>query len=141
MEATNKQTQNSYKYFTPSIEDIHVGYECEVKDPIGFHEELWQKQILDKNILGYFQGNWEHVVRVPYLTKEQIEKEGWKEVPPITGKGTGEAWFRKNRDYILYNYTAHKLLVTGEVHPDDLVYDGECKDINTFRKICKLLNI
>ncbi len=76
-------------YFTPDIEDIRVGYECEICPHLGY-DNTWiptvgrceQNSAKDCNqdeltydclIDGYVG------IRTPYLTREQIEAEGWED--------------------------------------------------------------
>lgn len=135
----------SDKYFTPNIEDIRVGYECEVRL---IENAQWTNFVVGKNnfeettIYEYLELD---NVRVPYLTKEQIEAEGWVANCFDT---EGEEWqmcsFKKGafecrrwqneNNYIEF----HNSRVEGQ---EDIIYEGECKDINTFRYICKLLGI
>ena len=148
------------KYFTPSIEDIRVGYECEINYGIlpGFREG-WNKEILTQENMAYYLkfGSAKSMFRVPYLTKEQIEAEGWKIEKQSLGnllRGVKKSLIKegrmgKNWDYniptefqITYDTENHiiKIMYTNPL--DDLTwFEGECKDINTFRYICKLLNI
>lgn len=144
------------KYFTPDIEDIHVGYECEIK------EEIWQKLIVDK----YMQLNalnkqiLANIIRVPFLTQEQIEAEGWTQAiteyhGDINYENMSVIFTKENVNYMLgYNFTT-KLLslmvrdpslksgIKGQYveYYKTPRFNGTCKDINTFRKICKLLEI
>lgn len=152
------------EYFTPSIEDIRVGYECFwIKDhtkefdgdnlipfifsakrlaAILFPPINWERENTDNigpNLGSYI---------VPYLTKEQIEAEGWKE---------GDTYYKtleKANDYATYFCAFmddHKIRISEytKTNPDEvwrmqrrsIVFEGECKDINTFRYICKLLKI
>lgn len=79
------------KYFTPDIEDIRVGYVCEVN--YHYPEVVWEESTVSDNF--HFQ-NWtsriaDKAIRVPYLTKEQIEAEGWI----YKGKSI-DIWFEKD---------------------------------------------
>ena len=144
------------KYFTPDIEEMFVGCEFEMHDTWGD----WKKLILTEDLLknpmvslgsGNERAPWYWKFRVPYLTKEQIEAEGWEliQIYPkgacIFQKGTKEEGCE-----LTYDFTEHR------VHFTELYFYGlddeytrtkltwrslECKDINTFRKICKLLEI
>lgn len=100
----NSQEENT-KYFTPSIEDIRVGYECEfhgmtvgglvimdfrdggktehVKDP---DIKVWESIKCGTDILNGKKSVNDIIhligtdqIRTPYLTQEQIEAEGWVE--------------------------------------------------------------
>ena len=124
------------KYFTPLIEDIRVGYECEINKSFfngiseGWHnfifKEFEQLEVVNRNGLKAF--------RVPYLTKEQIEAEGWK----FEGGLVDHIHFSKERSQLIWFKRGNSIELQ---NPANLpMYIGGCKDINTFRYICKLLN-
>ena len=137
------------KYFTPDIEDVHVGYELEWKCKI--RNQDWEKTICDTDLISIIYDEYEHAdfeepydeqFRVPYLTKEQIEAEGWSKakVPIVTIKHDFyEIPYIKDNFRIDYNFK-NKLINILENNGVNLFY-GKCKDINTFRKIIKLLGI
>lgn len=169
-------TQSETKYFTPSIEDIRVGYECEQHvnvPPMDFDEaikDLSDMQSVQKMVWGKStiltaegipfivkqikDGN----IRVSYLTKEQIEAEGWKpldKLSPFTGKpykwqkviGEKETGVF-NEDHIytlefepLSHLTIHLEWESSWNRFEGNIFVGRCPDINTFRYICKLLGI
>lgn len=132
------------KYFTPDIEDIRVGYECEI---FNYLKGIWMPIILDSDFIIQILDELNHrpyELRVPYLTKEQIEAEGW-------GKGYGLADFEKTKPILWsakridnitydlqYNFDTLELILVKGIN---VVYRSQCKDINTFRYICKLINI
>ncbi len=67
-------------YFIPDISDIRVGYEYEYIIGTVF-QKVKIRNLTDpllKNIEAAFESK---VARVPYLTKEQIEAEGWELSP------------------------------------------------------------
>jgi hypothetical protein len=83
-------------------------------------------------------------VRVPYLTKEQIEAEGWT----FGGYQCNEdKIYDKNLYMLNYNEKTKQaiLLIRDPASVPDYYLEpsfrGECKDINTLRTICKLLGI
>ena len=125
------------KYFTPDITDIHVGYELEIRQG-----NMWKSDKVQSNdcfcdfvdMDGY---------RVPYLTKEQIEAEGWEFIKHHAG--TEHYDFEKN-GYSLYvdfdfRGEVYLKIYDGEQDNEFNYFSGKCKDINIFRKICKLLEI
>lgn len=149
------------KYYTPEISDIRVGYECEICPNLGY-DDVWIKttghceEIVGNGVKscnldeltydclvdGYIG------IRTPYLTKEQIEGEGWKLAN--TGgleKGciNGSCSFSKGK-YILY-FTKiinkeGKCIINMSIHDElDDYYRGLCPSINELRYISKLLNI
>jgi hypothetical protein len=122
------------KYFTPDIEDIHAGYECELLlyaewDPITVKPytalESVVKCIKDK------------IIRVPYLTKEQIEAEGWKETS-INHYTKKDIFLKVYIGYLHDDILSFRISI---YNAEGTLFKGECKDINTFRKLCKLLHI
>ena len=138
------------KYFTPDIEDIRIGYECEIDAPIYKNKNF----IVDENQFQYvdFCIN-AGILKVPYLTKEQLLTEGWK----FENTNGITYWFSKNspevggnwygyyiyKATLLYDFERKKLkiLFSFDAVEDECVFEGECKDVNTFGYICKLLKI
>lgn len=140
------------KYFTPDIEDIRVGYECYwIKDPskeIEINNLLLIKFTPKQVAFTLFAPiNWERKETdnfrpnlgsyvVPYLTKEQIEKEGWK-------------CFAENKETTVwaaskngYSFITDSTLILSIINKtNQCLFRGQCKDINTLRYITKLLNI
>ena len=129
------------KYFTPDMEDFHIGYECEISTPTiwksgKFPEILELNSELDEFGKDSLMKAAHAILRVPYLTKEQIEAEGWTKE---------KSYFIKNNIYLFFE---DKFLVIDSGNPfsweaidSEILFKGKCKDINTFRKICKLLEI
>jgi len=127
------------KYYTPSIEDIHVGYICQTNDR-NTDNPNWIDKIF---FLDDFESldSYLHFYRTPYLTKEQIEAEGWVEMsPPIISisREFRNIPFIKDGYRLDYNINSNQLAIT--ISREFLFY-GECKSINELRIICKLLNI
>lgn len=145
------------KYFTPDIEDFHVGYEFQRFIPRGnaTEEECWQTIKLSVNYLTLDEIDDEIIekeIRVPYLTKEQIEAEGWNYLAVYGSDGNDKyvLIFEKKTDNYVYELSfksenegilIEQLRSTVDKTVREKFYKGECKDINTFRKIIKLLNI
>lgn len=141
---------DSLYYYTPSIEDIHVGYECEIYNansewfPITitlghiFNDLLFYTRDISKELTNLF--------RTPYLTKEQIEEEGW-----LYKNNSGLLAFQRTKPelhsakrinnelvFLKYNLNNHQLTF---MKNSGIIYDGVCPSINEFRKIVKLLGI
>lgn len=151
------------KYFTPDIEDIRVGYEYEVD----MFSNGWEKEIFGDSPSwtqwyekdGFTEALSSKRIRTPYLTKEQIEAEGWKlsKYSMLFADFSKEDFqedyyaylFTKDNYTLVYN-TENKILSIVITDPSlgedsDLgkipIFRGECKSINEFRTIIKLLNI
>ncbi len=156
-------------YFTPSIEDFRAGYECEVLhksykmvNDESIYKEEWLKVTVKGSTAYLYIGELsKQLIRVPYLTKEQIEAEGWVKQDNNFNETQRCAWlpdyelkteFGSMRLYILSKDNISKEIIIERYDKSDandawsmsrkmIVYRGQCKDINTFRYICKLLNI
>lgn len=135
------------KYFTPKIEDIRVGYECEANlEKFGLGKDNWMPFIFEgvgKEVIRY---NSDGMYRVPYLTKEQILKEGWQ-----TWNGAGD-WEKTQPDFwvskrfepgsrklwhVIYNFDLKQLRIQRD---NEFVFKGTCRCINEFRQIFKFVN-
>lgn len=151
------------KYYTPAIEDLHVGYEYEYR--VGKNYAWNTGKIFDlytdRDGYGIYEveeylgeGN----IRTPYLTKEQIEAEGWM----LKAKSI-DLWFESDIEkasrlqelygykcyklYLNYGLHDHKIIIKGDFNGgsnfdnSDTLFEGFCPSINEYRTICKLLNI
>jgi hypothetical protein len=109
------------KYFVPEISDLRIGYEYEYNGHFThLPPQEWKKIIVDYDFFTKNEGWDEEPIsmyylsdliqhpknfRVPYLTKEQIEAEGWekiydeeyiKELPTKEGEASQTWWFNNN---------------------------------------------
>lgn len=123
------------KYYTPRIEDIRVGYEYE---SLQKQQDGTEKWIPNKIIRKYdLEADWEgwlyyNIIRVPYLTREQVESEGWK----YNGNT-----FEKNRcrlDFVASE--EHCELSIDDMH-DSYLFQGTINSVNEFRTLIKWLGI
>lgn len=135
------------KYYTPNIDDIYVGYEFEMDDTWGgwmkltFTEEMLKAEPLVPLGSGSERAPWYHRIRTPYLTKEQLEKEGWIQ---------NKLKYQFEKDiYLLYIANGDDFETVGLNHEivivnkrfEDSIFRGRIPSINEYRYICKLLNI
>lgn len=146
---SKEQTVTS-AYYTPDMEDIYIGYELE---QLNQYTNSWYKRTIQDFELEEgirHRDKW----RVPYLTKEQIEAEGWK----FTATSV-DLWFEKEGDVSLGFFVSKYILHYGSkehpkgsndcrlrVYADDCgsdyeLFRGECKSINEFRKIIKWIGL
>lgn len=119
------------KYYTPDLEDIRIGYSCEIKsnDNWDFYVvgEGYENITINRAINETKFGG----IRTPYLTKEDIESEKWKwdRTYSCYMKNDVKLWLEDNQ----------KLSLMVE---HDYLFNGECKSINEFKYITeKLLKI
>lgn len=142
------------KYYTPDIEDIRVGYECELNYTSVTPNEVkkgWLPYIVsvtnDFEVLEKAAKS--GMIRTPYLTKEQIEDEGWNilQIYPngalIFLKGTiddgYELLWEQNKSIKITKVWS---IFDGEKYLRSDIYIGDSPSINEFRYITnKLLKI
>ena len=138
----NNSENEESKYYIPDIEDLRVGYEYEFQGiPKGWHKMIFSEENSLKNIK-YNIEKLTDAIRVPYLTKEQIESEGWTEIHDreyIKEKSTPDLriiyWFSPGGKKYLSKFEKR---YKGVSHT---IFEGDCPSINEFRYICKLLGI
>lgn len=143
----------SKKYFIPDIEDIRVGYECRVINTYFLANEWLEEKALAplkpltrEDVINRFKYSWN--VAVPFLTKEQIIAEGWNistnSFYELELKNEYATYFcnllDSNKIRIL-EYTKTDPKELWSMQRRSIIFEGKCKDINTFRYVCKLLNI
>ena len=125
------------KYFIPEISDLFVGYECEKEH--GEFDDNMQKIYVPYKMefeYGWLENpeRYNERLRTPYLTKKQIENEGWKFTEQINNK----LYFKKGAFVLTFEDDYINIDNTKGM---DIGYWGKCKDINTFRYLIKLLEI
>lgn len=144
------------EYYTPSIDDLRVGYECE--EPIldfscfgGGCPKQWKKVIIGEN---YNENDLREMktlkfpvarfLRTPYLTKEQIEKEGWE----INKFKTDNNYIycKKGMSEMRYDMSHTTLAIWNWIDKQNDTFKfpafyGNCSSINEFRTIIKWLGI
>ena len=120
-----KDLKETDMYFVPNLPEIYIGYECEIRSP----KYEGKKFIIYEDQMQYAVGCIRAgILFTPYLTKEQIEAEGWTSF--------GKCAYSHPDGYILI---IDQYLI--EIRNSIILFHGECKDINTFRYITKLLRI
>lgn len=130
--------EETIKYFQPDITDLRVGYECEVKWHTYGDGINWRSYIVKAGDSILTTDN----VRVPYLTKEQIEAEGWRSI-----HWREYLWEKGNKIIHFFNGQKEDVddstyLSTFTIHNSSKVlFEGECRCINDFRQIMKFLCI
>lgn len=128
-------------HYVPELEELHIGYELEVTTSSGwslgrFPETLNSHEELDQFTDPFIKAA-HAIIKVPYLTKEQIEKEGW-----LPYKGMALHAFSKGIYYIWYSFESKLMSIDRQRdNHKSRLYLGPCRCINDFRKIIKLLGI
>jgi len=133
------------KYFVPDISDLRVGYTCNIRRSADSEWTMWL-YIAKKTVSSACELLERGDLRVPYLTPEQIQKEGWIwafDGGTIDHQGNPMMVFKKPKLLLSYKCTDITLqdVCIEKNYGNGVLYRGECRDINTLRYIQKLLNI
>lgn len=139
------------RYYTPNVEDLHIGYEYEQFSHL---RGTWDKKVLDYNefisILDEERNDWcEHHIRTPFLNREQIEKEGWEIKEGYLSSPPHNCVFTKGNMMGAILVDDRLVLAFKDITEDKYteymsqgqIFLGKCPSINEFRKIIKLLEI
>jgi hypothetical protein len=114
-------------YFTPKLEELRIGIECEI--PITTPDNYVKHTLSTPEDLTRISSSYQNIrIRVPYLTNEQIVKEGWFQKGNIFYKTLWNITMNPN----------HRIIIK---FGDEKRFQGKCKDINTLRFISNLLEI
>jgi NDP-sugar pyrophosphorylase family protein len=131
------------EYYTPKIEEIFVGYKCEVTYCKTQEDIYWIPTILTLWDINTILEEKEGDFRTKYLDKEDIVNEGWK----IDNEDSYKTYFVKRNEDIIYKLEFFKPNITPYVSLKDncsiedgkriesVRYLGRSKSINEFRKI------
>lgn len=146
---------NNLEVYHPDIEDIRIGGEYLVNWSRGYKEtfEPYSPRVKENegayvhdisNLIHAMDDGYAEVI-VPFLTSEQIEIEGWKKPNPPYMCHYPNEWgiylFYINGNYRLHSIPSKHLIRIVDVRREENLFEGKCPDVNTFRYICKLLNI
>ncbi len=94
------------KYYTPTIEEFHIGFELEFKNsmvtPVEFRKEVceWETLSIAFDTWEHEQGEFKNEFRVKYLDREDIESLGYslkEELDWRHPKGPA-TYFKKSKD-------------------------------------------
>jgi len=107
------------KYYTPTIEEFHVGFECEYNDPL---KGSWEKVIYTEDMFfGGKRGLTLLEKRVKYLDQEDIESLGWSQEMVLN------VWSETENDFVngfIYS--------TNEKDKYVLLYDTETNTLGIY---------
>lgn len=129
------------KYYTPSIEEFHVGFEYEVSNDLvrGLLEtkpdKEWYKQIFDNSkpydyeFLKFCIESKFEAIRVKYLDKEDIESLGFDE----SCDEPGEWWWSFNGDFEIQLYL-NDLPNSSSINPSCRIYSDRGEVFSGFIK-------
>jgi len=126
------------KYYTPTIEEFHVGFEYEEGDFIGQPNEFWEKQICGKDDTGdlefYNDVIREHSIRVKLLDREDIESLGWV-------FDNDDCHFDYLKYRLLFNNGVVDIRVVGDSYREEYCFNGKIKNKSELQKLMMQLGI
>jgi len=139
------------KYYTPEIEEFHVGFECEIQSSWGMQKGIYPS-ILREDTLTGFQlqkiGETETLkkvisgIRVKYLDKKDIESLGFSYYK--THPGMEQMEFDKGEYELTYdpNFKGKQWLrINLEGEGDVTLFSGSIKNKSELKVLLKQLNI
>lgn len=130
------------KYYTPAIEEFHVGFEYEVN--------FGDKWISEVQLNGFLHNKKLENIRVKYLDKEGIESLGFK-LDPEASSEREDRWnfelFLDSNDRGIINYgitlfdTTDLIIYTWNGSKEHIVFTGEIKNKSELKRLMKQLRI
>ena len=139
-------------YYTPDIEEFHVGFELEVKDTnIDIGPDVWGKGVYSLD--DFPEGtSWslravlpQGIIRVKHLDREDIEKEGFCSNRPYDGMFRSKKHFKHGSidDYVLnldFNSENGWVEISFVTHWGfEDIFQGKINNISELRMILKMV--
>lgn len=136
------------KYYTPEIEEFHIGFEYESarlsnKDP-------WRKKVATITDIDEAEACLTHfpeekIIRVKYLDRDDIESLGWKEVlGGLSPIATSEEGVTSRRLYEKQGYFLTKWdnsLFVQIIKAEEYLFQGNVKNKSKLKDILKMVGI
>jgi hypothetical protein len=146
------KSKEENKYYTPSIEEFHVGFEFEVNYGAGTDSEDWEKESLNKSpqvvTLPYMRLE---NIRVKYLDREDIESLGYKlteEFPDayhlkdaLVFKGKGLIVFHPIMNRLLFKYPNYIRDASGNYNGFQTMFSGTIKNKSELKQVLKQIGV
>lgn len=148
------------KYYTPSIEEFHVGFEFEFSGV----DNYWNRQPYTKQkvllgedeYFGLYTFSWlkkiyedktypvQDFLRVKFLDRQDVESEGWKTDDKNAQTGEIDGWIycaiTTTKDEYYMNFCPQTNIgIISDI--DENLFIGTIQNISEFRKLLKQLGI
>lgn len=121
------------KYYTPTIDEFYVGFECEQKIDNKWYEQICKDYYISILTNESFKPDW-NSFRVKYLDKEDIESLGWK-------WDKHKAGFKNKDDiHLIYWLDEDNKEIVIEAY-GECVFQGTIKNKSELKKLMKQLGI
>jgi len=140
------------KYYTPSLDEFHVGFEYEEQHTGGYWIKknspercVWTEKQIGQHpikINGYLFSLDLNKIRVKYLDEEDINNLGWKETSLIFMHGNMACYKHVNLTFYLYKSRDKYVIFDGKDMPDGVDYfNGTIKNKSELKKIMQQIQI
>ncbi len=145
------------KYYTPLLEEFHIGFECETLGDERSPEknDSWDLIIINnihdlKNFCIYYKDKCSTDYRVKLLDRSDIESLGWEFIPD---NSTGDGNFRWFNEFKIGEWTfaywgkiddanwQKESLMGLIMKSTDRMFQGYIKNVSELKKIMLMLNI
>lgn len=133
------------KYYTPNIEELYVGFECEVKTIPSGEWISWVLSTHDVSVDENHKAR-EHAwyfwlknnsVRVKYLDKEDIESLGWE----LTYESENYSSWQRNDNWYLTKDTSYGFSIAKASENESNNFRMTIKNKSELKKLMQQLNI
>ena len=140
------------KYYTPTIEEFHVGFEFEYQNGVDKNsEDVWKKTICTKADFRYLdKATIKDLRRVKYLDQEDIESLGFEFIKE-TGINEKLDFFKrkqfKSNNYRIQWFKNGSIMISSnnndledefKGHPDRLRFEGTIKNKSELKRVIKM---
>lgn len=143
------------KYYTPSIEEFHAGFEYEIYEPnyeVNSNPCMWKPQTFEEYTfdseietidgeMPFSCGIYEGIIRVKYLDIEDLESLGFKQIDTSWFNGIKEdKHIQLSLGYVQDDKGSDMLpLVT--IYHMDIIFNGIVKNKAELKNILKMINV
>jgi hypothetical protein len=139
----NKIENKIELYYTPEIEEFHVGFEYEVMIP---EKSIWSKEVFFLNDSHIDLVKWVniqdeftiHKIRVKYLDTEDIESLGWVDGETMGLSGYLFNWRNEDEKFQMYEDREFTQIYNWE---DQIIFQGTIKNKSQLKFIMTCLGI
>lgn len=130
------------EYYTPTIEEFHVGFEYEYMKTYNPIDHKWYKAIVDKCQVGLDFSD-SSVYRVKYLDKEDIESLGfeYRKDELVERVGSGKLYLKPYYKLTTWRNGLEVRIVRKPDTKYQIIFEGQIKNKSELKKILKQLRI
>jgi hypothetical protein len=138
---SNNEPSEESKYYTPNIEEFHVGFEYE-----SLYNDNWEKNTITKQVVSSFDDliddfNY-YSVRVKYLDSSDIEDLGFIDAEEITPLFPGyKCYFNNKLGLRLYFGSNQKVILRRPLSDGIILFRGTVKNKSELKKVLTQIGV